>query len=41
MSNDELKKIIHFSILHIKNVWFLIELELALATTIEMRYALV
>ena len=32
MSNDELNFFIHFCTLHIKNVWFLLELELALVT---------
>ena len=41
MSNDEQKKFIHFYILHIKNVWFLLELEMALVTTFEVRFALV
>ena len=31
----------HFCILHIKNVWILLKLEMALVTTIEMKFALV
>ena len=41
MSNDEPKNFIHFYILHIKNVWFLLKLEMALVTTIKMKFALV
>ena len=41
MSNDEQKNFIHFYILHIKNEWFLLELEMALVTTFEMKFALV
>ena len=41
MSNDEQKKIIHFCILLIKNVWFLLNLQLAFVTTIEMKFELV
>ena len=39
MSNDEQKIFIHFYILHIKNVWFLLELEMVLVTTIGMIFA--
>jgi hypothetical protein len=41
MSNDEQKNFIHFYILHIKNKWFLLELDMALVTTIGKRFALV
>ena len=41
MSNDENKFQSIFQILDIKNAWFLLELEMALVTTIEMRFALV
>ena len=41
MSNDEQKNFIHFWILHIKNIWFLLNLELALVTIIEMKFELV
>ena len=41
MSNDEPKNFIHFYILHIKNVWFLLKLEMALVTTIKIKFALV
>ena len=41
MSNDEQKNFIHFYILHIKNEWFLLELEMALVTTFEMIFVLV
>ena len=41
MANDEPKNFIHFQILQIKNVWFLLELEMALATAIKMKFALV
>ena len=41
MSNDEQKNFTHFYILHIKNLWFLLELEMALVTTIEVRFVLV
>ena len=41
MSNDENKFLPIFQILHIKNAWFLLELDMALVTTIEMRFALV
>ena len=41
MSNDEQKNFIHFYILHIKNEWFLLELEMALVTTFEIKFALV
>ena len=41
MSNDEQKKIVHFCILHIINIWFLLNLELALVTTFEMKFELV
>ena len=34
MANDEQKIFPHFCILHIKNVWFLLELEPTLVTTI-------
>jgi hypothetical protein len=38
MSNDEKKFQPIFQILHIKNAWFLLELAMALVTTIEMRF---
>ena len=41
MANDEIKFLPIFQILDIKNVWFLLELEMALTTTIKMKFALV
>ena len=41
MSNDEPKFFLHFNILHIKSVWFLLKLEMALVNSIEMWFALV
>ena len=41
MANDEKNFLPIFQILHIKNEWFLLELEMALVTTIEMRFVLV
>ena len=41
MSNDEQNNFNHFYILHIKNECFLLELEMALVTTFEMRFAMV
>mgnify|MGYP001203579502 CR=1 FL=1 len=38
MSNDEKKIQPIFQILHIKNAWFLLELAMALVTTIRMRF---
>ena len=38
MSNDENKFQPIFQIQHIKNAWFLLELDMALVTTIEMRF---
>ena len=38
MSNDEQKFQPIFQILHIKNAWFLLELAMALVTTIGMRF---
>ena len=38
MSNDENKFQPIFQILHIKNAWLLLELAMALVTTIEMRF---
>ena len=38
MANDEPKNFIHFQILHIKNELFLLELEMALATTIKKKF---
>ena len=38
MSNDEKKNQPIFQILHIKKVWFLLELAMALVTTIAMRF---
>ena len=38
MSNDEKKFQPIFQILHIKNAWFLLELAMALVTTIGMRF---
>ena len=40
MSNDE-PFFFHFCILHVKKVWILLKLEMALVTTIEMKFALV
>ena len=41
VANDKQICFPHFCILHIKNVWFLLELELALVTTIEMKFPMV
>ena len=41
MSKDEPKFFFYFCILYIKNVWILLKLEMALVTTIEMKFALV
>ena len=38
MANDEIKFLPIFQILDIKNVWFLLELEMALATAIEKKF---
>ena len=38
MSNDENKFPLIFQILHIKSAWFLLELAMALVTTIGMRF---
>ena len=39
MANDENKFLPIFQILHINNVWFLLQLALALVTSIEMKFA--
>ena len=39
MSNDENKFLPIFQILHINNVWFLLELALAIVTSIVMKFA--
>ena len=39
MTNDGNKFQPIFQIQHIKNAWFLLELDMALVTTIEMRFA--
>ena len=41
MANDEIKFLPIFQILDIKNVWFLLELEMALATAIKKKFELV
>ena len=41
MSNDEKNFLPIFQILHIKNVWFLLELAMALVTSIAMKFVLV
>ena len=41
MANDEIKFLPIFQILDIKNIWFLLELEMALATTIKKKFELV
>ena len=41
MANDEIKFLPIFQILDIKNIWFLLELEMALATAIKKKFALV
>ena len=38
MANDEIKFLPIFQILDIKNIWFLLELEMALATTIKKKF---
>ena len=38
MANDENKFLPIFQILDIKNIWFLLELEMALATTIKKKF---
>ena len=38
MANDEIKFLPIFQILDIKNVWFLLELEMALATAIKKKF---
>ena len=38
MANDEIKFLPIFQILDIKNIWFLLELEMALATAIKKKF---
>ena len=38
MANDEIKFLPIFQILDIKNIWFLLELEMALATAIKKMF---
>ena len=38
MANDEIKFLPIFQILDIKNIWFLLELEMALATAIKNKF---
>ena len=38
MANDEIKFLPIFQILDIKNVWFLLELEMAFATAIKKKF---
>ena len=38
MANDEIKFLPIFQILDIKNTWFLLELEMALATAIKKKF---
>ena len=39
MANDVIKFLPTFQILDSKNIWFLLELEMALATAIKMKFA--
>ena len=41
MANDEIKFLPIFQILDIKNIWFLLELEMALTTAIKKKFELV